>query len=449
MSSGQAGKRTAIETLQEFSVPLLAGVLIAILWANIDPHGYHATMEFEWFGKGSHINLHFFANEVLMVFFFGIAAKEITEACLPGGALNPPSKAVNPLMGTIGGVVGPVGTYFLMIWVLDAPDLMKGWGIPTTTDIALAWLVARLIFGAKHPAVSFLLLLAVADDAIGLAIIAIFYPSPTHPTEPMYLALVAVGMAAAYVLKRRDVKNFWPYVVFGGGISWSGFYLAHLHPALALVPIVPFMPNRGLDEGLFKEGADGHVYTDTLNRFEHFFKSPVDFGLLTFGLANAGVSFASMGPATWSVLVALLVGKTIGITGFAVLGDKLGFRLPKGMDIRSLVIASLVAGLGLTVALFVAGAAFSPQPKLMGAAKMGALLSSLAAPLAIALGKLLAVERQDTVPLGEPEPVYNPSGRPSLRSGPRSESPEGMDLGPVSAPAMEPEAPAKEGTSAG
>ncbi len=440
MSGHATGKRTALETLQEFSVPLLAGVLLAILWANVDHHGYHEAVEHEWFGAGTHLNLHFFANEVLMVFFFGIASKEITEACLPGGALNPPRKAVNPLMGTIGGVAGPVGVYFLMVMVLGADAAVKnGWGIPTATDIALAWLVARLVFGARHPAVSFLLLLAVADDALGLAIIAVFYPDPAHPTEPIYLGLVLLGMAVGYVLKKKDVQSFWPYVLVGGGISWTGLYLAHLHPALALVPVVPFMPNRGQDEGLFEEGTHGPIYSDTLNKFEHFFKAPVDFGLLTFGLANAGVPFTSMGDATWSVLAALLIGKTVGITAFAMLGHKLGFSLPKGMDFRTVVIAGLVAGLGLTVALFVAGAAFT-EPGLQGAAKMGALLSSLAAPLAIVLGKLLNVKRQDTVLEGEPQPVINPSGRPSLRSGPMSDNPDAeMDLGPTSSPALEPE----------
>src|SRR5690606_29817358 len=137
----------------------------------------------------------------------------------------------------------------------------------------------------RHPAVSFLLLLAVADDALGLAIIAIFYPDPLHPTEPIFLGLIALGMVLAYALRKKDVQNFWPYVLVGGGVSWAGLYFAHLHPALALVPIVPFMPNRGMDEGLFEEGTHGAIYTDTLNKFEHFFKAPVDFGLLTFGLA--------------------------------------------------------------------------------------------------------------------------------------------------------------------
>lgn len=384
-----------LDFLQEFSVPLQVGVLVALLWANLSPESYEATIHWSPFGHHSPLNLHFFANEILMVFFFGVAAKEITEAALPGGALNPPRKAINPLMGTVGGIVGPVGVYFLTAYLLGADDIYGGWGIPTATDIALAWLVARMVFGAKHPAVSYLLLLAVADDAAGLAIIAIFYPDPTNPVAPAWLGLVALGMALAYGLRRAKVTSFWPYILVPGIICWVGLHSAHLHPALALVPVVPFLPNRGKDEGLFTERSSNLVFEDTLSQFEHFFKRPVDFGLLTFGLANAGVSFTSVGPATWTVLVALIVGKTVGITGMSFLAHVLGFPLPEGMDVRSLALSGVIAGVGLTVALFVAGVAFQ-DPTLQGAAKMGALLSSLAAPLALVGGKLLGVERVDT-----------------------------------------------------
>ena len=424
--SSDEGKRSFLDTLQEFSIPLLAGVVAALVWANVDAHGYHAAMHWSPLGEGSHLNLHFLANEIVMVFFFGLAAKEITEACLPGGALNPPRKAVNPLMGTLGGVLGPIGVFFLMTVLLDAPEVRRGWGVPTATDIALAWLVARLVFGARHPAVSFLLLLAVADDAIGLGIIAVFYPDPQNPVALPWLGLVAVAMAIAYGLKKRGVNPFWPYLVVAGVISWVGLFFAHLHPALALVPIVPFMPNRGADEGMFAETGKG--YRDTLNRFEHALKRPVDFALFAFGLANAGVPFASVGAATWSVLVALVVGKTLGVTAFSMVAHALGFSLPQGMRVRALVTAGLIAGMGLTVALFVSGVAFV-DPTLQGAAKMGALLSSVAAPLALVLGKLLGVNRKEKGAPGEPEPVINPSGHISLR-GQQEPPPETeMDLG--------------------
>lgn len=386
-------RRRVVQLLREFSIPLIAGVVASLVWANLDWSRYHSAMHAPLLGALPEVSFHFLVNEVLMVFFFGIAAKEITESCLPGGALFPLKRAVNPLLGTLGGVLGPIAVYLLMVWALTAPEIARGWGIPTATDIALAWLVARAVFGGRHPAVSYLLLLAVADDGVGLAIIAVFYPDPAHPTQPFWLGLVALAMGLAWILKRRGVVSPWPYLAVPGVLSWAGLALAHMHPALALVPVVPFMPHAVRDEGLFVEVRDEPTeVTDTMKRFEHAFKLPVDFGMFGFGLANAGVVFGSIGRATWAVVVALLVGKTLGVSLFATAADRLGFPLPQGMTPKIVVLAGLTAGLGLTVALFVAGAAFT-DPVLQSAAKMGALLSVAAAPLALVGGRVLRIRR--------------------------------------------------------
>ncbi len=138
MSHGSTGKRSVVETLQEFSIPLILGVLIAVVWANVDHHSYHVLNHWSPFGKDSHFNFHFIMNDLFMALFFGIAAKEIAESCLPGGDLNPPSKAINPLLGTIGGVLGPIGVYFAWVYISGDASIANGWGIPTATDIALA-----------------------------------------------------------------------------------------------------------------------------------------------------------------------------------------------------------------------------------------------------------------------------------------------------------------------
>lgn len=390
-------KRT-LNFLSEFSIPLIAGVLVALVLANANEHLYHELLETPLLGEhgkifGHTITFHFLMNDIFMVFFFGIAAVEITQAVLPGGSLNPISRAINPLLGTVGGVVGPVAVYFAMCVLFQVDDVVyKGWGIPTATDIALAWLVARLVFGNRHPAVSFLLLLAVADDAIGLGIIAIFYPDPLHPVEPVYLLLTAIGIAVAFGFRVMKVKNFWPYILIAGVLSWCGLILAHLHPALAFVFIVPFMPaGHGSHAQLF---ADENEHT-TLTGFEHSFKLPVDIGLFGFGLANAGVSLSGISEVTWIVLGSLVIGKTLGITLFSKGGSLLGFSLPEGMGFRSLLVASTIAGLGLTVALFVSQQAFSAttHPEIQGAAKMGALLSAGVAGLSIFLGWALRIKK--------------------------------------------------------
>jgi len=347
-------------------------------------------------GIAHYLSMHFLVNELFMVLFFGIAAKEIAESCLPGGALNPISRAVNPLMGTIGGVVGPVGVYLLLNLVMGEQSWQKGWGIPTATDIALAWLIARLVFGTGHPAISFLLLLAVADDGIGLMIIALFYP--TAPPVWLNVLWVLPGMAIAYGLRLKNVQNWVPYIAIGGAFSWWGLYSAHLHPALALVPIVPLLPGPKRDEGLFQDDTTT-IEVDPLNRFEHSMKGFVDFGLFFFAFANAGVEFSSLNNLTWIVFLSLLIGKTVGITFFSWGATFLGFPLPSGMKLKHLVVAGVIAGLGLTVALFVAGQAFKGpgSETLQGAAKMGALFSGAIAVLALVLGRILGVKDGDDV----------------------------------------------------
>lgn len=376
-----------LNLLREFSVPLVAGVVVALVWANLDPAGYHAfDAEPLWGG----LSFHFISNELFMTLFFGIAAVEITQSCLPGGDLNPPSRAINPLLGTLGGVVGPVLVYLGLNALVGGAELRNGWGIPTATDIALAWLAARTVFGASHPAVSYLLLLAVADDAIGLAIIALFYPDPSHPVVPAWLLLTGLGMLIAWGLRRRRINNYWPYLLLGGGLSWGGLYLAHLHPALGLVFIIPFLPHRSRErKHLFDDDPSDR---SPLAQFEHEWKVVVDFGMFMFGLANAGVEFSSIGTVTWLVLVSLLVGKTVGIFGCGLLAERLGFRLPRGMKRRDLLVAGVVAGTGFTVALFVSGSAFS-DPVIQGAAKMGAMFSLVAAVLAMLLGRVVHIRK--------------------------------------------------------
>lgn len=379
--------RQNLNLMREFSVPLIGGVITALLWVNLAPRSYQGFLFNHFIGS---LNFHFVTNDIFMVFFFGIAAVEITQSCLPGGYLNPVKKAVNPLFSTFGGVLGPALVYLTLNYFIGSDDLRRGWGIPTATDIAFAWLVARAIFGERHPAVSFLLLLAVADDGIGLAIIAFFYPGADSQVSLPWLLLTASGMLAAFALRWLKLLSYWPYVLVGGGLSWIGLFKAHLHPALALVFIVPFMPHAKLEEKhLFEEDIEDR---STLGRFEHEWKVITDLGLFMFGLANSGVVFSSVGTATWLVFFSLLIGKSGGIFFLGHVAGKLGFPLPSGMRKRDLLVAGVIAGFGFTVSLFISGEAFT-DPVVQGAAKMGALMSFAAAFISAALGKLFHIEK--------------------------------------------------------
>ncbi|MBD3269903.1 sodium:proton antiporter [Candidatus Peregrinibacteria bacterium] len=370
--------------LFENSAFLIIGTLAALIFAASDHHTYHELIHEPHGG----VTFHFIVNDVLMCFFFAIAAKEIWEAMLPGGTLSSPKKAMTPIMATVGGVAGPALLYFGLTKLFNQPDAVRGWAIPCATDIAFSYLVARLIFGKSHPAIPFLLLLAIVDDAVGLLILAVFYPTGSMDLATFSICLIgAVGFNL--LLRKFGVKNFWFFLIFAGPLAWYGFYKGGIHPALALVPLIPTLPHAKRDEGLF---AEDHK-EDALNAFEHWWKKPVELILMMFGLANAGVVLSSFGSTTSFVTAGLLVGKPVGIficTWIAV--HLLRLSLPEGMKMKDVFVVGCVAGIGFTVALFVSTVAFEPGA-LQDAAKMGALLSFAAAILSFLSAMILKVGR--------------------------------------------------------
>ena len=369
--------RQKLAVFLDHSGLLVAGTVIALAWANV------ARESYERFAHA----LHFAVNDIGMAFFFALAAKEVVEATAPGGALHSPRRSAVPLIAAVGGMAGPAAIYAVLVQALDRPELMRGWAIPVATDIAFSYLVARVIFGARHPGIPFLLLLAIADDALGLLILAVFYPTGELRLAAFAIVL-SVALTLAWWLRRRGTLSFWPYIIGAGTISWLAFYWGGVHPALALVPITPLMPRAARDAGLFVESSS----RDTLNAFEHWWKIPVQGILFFFGLVNAGVEVTSVGAGTWIVLVAILLGKPIGIVSCTALSVAAGLRRPAGVTWRDLTVLGVVAAIGFTVALFFATAAFPPG-ELLDQTKMGALLSFSAAILAVTAAFLLRVGR--------------------------------------------------------
>lgn len=358
---------------------MIAGAVTALVWANLDLESYE---------RFTH-PLHFFVNDIAMAFFFGLATKEIIEATAPGGALHSLRRAAVPVVAAVGGMAGPALLYVTMAAIVERPDIVRGWAIPCATDIAFSYLVARVVFRQSSPAIPFLLLLAIADDALGLILLAAFYPSA--PVEPLYFAgLVGIACSVALVLRARRTLTFWPYVLGAGGLSWWGFYLGGLHPALALVPVLPFVPHAKRDPGLLVEPVPR--LHDPLTEFEHWWKVPVEFILFFFALTNAGVPVASVGLVTWIVLGSLVAGKPLGIATATWLAERAGLQRPAGLRWPDLWVVGVMAGIGFTVALFFTTAAFEPGVTL-DQAKLGALLSVSAGALAIGAARALGVGR--------------------------------------------------------
>ena len=407
--------------LIEYSALLILGAVIALIWANTNAESYHNFVEFViWdhapIGHYHHghrtLTLHYLVNDVLMALFFAIAAKEVWEAViLKNGSLRG-KKAATPLFATAGGMFGPIAVYLGLAAIMGSETysaVANGWAIPTATDIAFSYLVGRLVFGAGHPAVRFLLLLAIADDAVGLIILAVFYPSAELAPEWLLLSLAAAVLGYLifnYLPRRLDRGNqersnstwvrktlgFWPYLV-AACASWYGFMASGLHPALGLLPIVPTIPHADRAFGIFS--AAEQYLTDLLNQIEHALKTPVEIILFFFGLMNAGVEFSSIGDATWLVLAGLIIGKPIGVLLFGWIAARpLGLGIPEGMRVIDLFVIGCVAAIGFTVSLFIASVAFEAGP-VQDAAKMGALFSFIAAVISLVAGRVLAVKRID------------------------------------------------------
>ncbi len=407
-----------------YSLLLIAGALIALVWANINAESYHhfvhAVLVDDFFIGEAHaegggitrtLTLHFLVNDVFMAFFFAIAAKEVWEAViLENGSLRG-KKAMTPLIATAGGMFGPIAVYLGLAAMLGVFETVhRGWAIPTATDIAFSYLVGRMVFGAGHPAIRFLLLLAIADDAAGLIILAIFYP--TGELAPIWLLLSFGAAFAVFILCNwlpryldrgnqlrptstwvRQKLSFWPYLV-ASCLSWFGFQEAGIHPALGLLPIVPTIPHADRAFGIFAEAEQ--YLTDLLNWIEHHLKYPVEIVLFFFGLLNAGVEFSAISEPTWLVLLGLIIGKPVGIFIMGWIAAKpMGLGLPDGMRMPDLFVVGVVAAIGFTVALFVASVAFPAGP-VQDAAKMGAVFSFGAAALSILAGILLRVEKVES-----------------------------------------------------
>lgn len=286
------------QVVEDYSLLLVLGAFIALIWANLSPQHYkifHDLVLLDNFFIGhAHVDaagqvhrtltLHYLVNDILMALFFAIAGKEVWEAvALKNGSLKG-RKAVTPLLATVGGMAGPVVVYLAVAALFGSTiydAVSRGWAIPTATDIAFSYLVGRIVFGAGHPAVSFLMLLAIADDAGGLIILAIFYP--TGELKPVWL-LLSLGVslfvyavfnwfprkmdeddedreATSWV---REKLSYWPYVI-AGAISWYAFQESGMHPALGLLPIIPAIPHGDSDFGFFAGREEG---SDLLNQLE-------------------------------------------------------------------------------------------------------------------------------------------------------------------------------------
>ena len=373
------GAARRISTLREFlrgealgGVVLMGAAAIALLAANSPLVGAYFTVLHVELGPLSAAH---WINDGLMALFFLLVGLEIKREMLEGQLASWPRRIL-PGAAALGGMIVPAIIYAIIN--RHDPEALRGWAIPSATDIAFAVAVLSLL-GSRIPASLkvFLTALAIIDDLGAIVIIALFY---TARLSALDLAAAAAILAVLIVLNRRGVVALWPYLALGA-LLWVFIYRSGIHSTLsgvALALLIPLRPSRNR--------ADERA-ASPLHRLEHRLHLIVPFVVVPlFGFANAGVSFSGMSPATLAepltlgVACGLVVGKLLGVFGSAGVAIKLGLaELPTNASWMQLLGVALLCGIGFTMSLFIGLLAFEAIPHLQDEIKIGILAGSIAA----------------------------------------------------------------------
>ncbi len=387
---------------------LLATAIVALVWANspfADSYArlWHAPVTL---GVGAHTStntLHFWVNDGLMVIFFFVVGLEIRRE-IHQGQLSEIRRAALPAVAALGGMVVPALVFSSFNTGLGT---QRGWAVPMATDIAFAVGVLSLLGKRVPPALRVLLLtLAIIDDIGAIIVIALFYSSGISFAG---LALGLAGVLGVWILQRLGVRRAVVYV-FPGFVLWLGCLRAGIHPTIAGVILGLMTPARAwFDERVLgpldsvrvaprEAGAPVVRLQTILHPWVAFVIMPL------FALANAGVRFRGLDlgsvevqPVMLGVVLGLVVGKPIGIVAFSFFAVRLRLASrPAGVSWRGLAVIGAVAGIGFTMAIFIAELAFAGSPVALGAAKLGVLVASATAGVvAVLAGRILLREGAD------------------------------------------------------
>jgi Na+:H+ antiporter, NhaA family len=356
---------------------LPAGGLIAVAWANMHAISYFRMAQ----------SLSFLVNDIGMAFGIAYVAQEVIEAALPGGSLHPLRRAVVPIVAGIGGIVGAIVAYFAYVHYLNEDVLLRGWPIACAGDMFFCLAIGRSIF-RRGAAVPFLLLTVLAGDIVSLTLVSRpHFAGATHAAAGV-LIVCAIGLAMAF--RRSGITSLSTYLGVPGLLSWFGCYWSGIHPALALLPILPFVPHSARDVN-----ADEHVgrlRRHAANHFEMSWRYPVQVIAFLFGLVNAGVLLHGYDTGTWAVLAASLAGRPLGILAAVGIAATAGAQLPRTLGWKEIVTIALASTPVLTFGLFLAAAVFPVGPLLMET-KIGAIGTAVGALLAFGAARLLRVGR--------------------------------------------------------
>ena len=331
-------------------------------------------------------------NYVLMTLFFFVVGLEIKRE-LTSGHLSSFKNAVTPFIAAIGGMALPAGIYLIIAGDVDA----NGWGVPVATDIALAvGLLALVGTSAVASLRSFLLALAVIDDIGAILIIALVYSAGVSTS---WSFLAAITAAVIYLLNKFGVKSTYVYILFGIAL-WYCMYKSGVHPTLAGVILGLMTPNILKENSKLHDSEDNQVSViEWLEERIHPWSSFIIVPLFAF--ANTGVVITSdsindaiNSPIAWGIFAGLVIGKPIGVLASVFIARKINLgQYPQGAKNVDILATGSAAGIGFTVAIFIANLAFS-DPAIQDLAIFAVIIASLvSALLSVLLFKLVSKKR--------------------------------------------------------
>jgi len=356
---------------------LVSAAILALVLANSPlAHlygrflGLELTVMVEGFGVSKPLLL--WVNDGLMAVFFLLVGLELKREVIEG-QLSSADQIVLPALAAIGGLIVPAAIY----WFInrDNPQGIKGWAIPTATDIAFALAILTLL-GSRVPASLkiFLTTIAIFDDLGAIVIIALFYSDDLSATS---LALAGAGIVVLFVLNRMGVKSLAAYLIIGIFI-WLFVLKSGVHATLAGIVVAIFIPLKGGDD----HSPSRHL--------EHILHPWVAYGILpVFAFGNAGLPLAGVGmdavvgTVSTGIFLGLFFGKQIGVFGMTALVIGLGIsKKPEGSSWAMLYGIALLCGVGFTMSLFIGSLAFEHGGfSQVAALKVGVIAGSVASAL--------------------------------------------------------------------
>lgn len=358
---------------------LLAAAAVGFGWANSPLRETYAALSALQLGPAAlHLDLPLatWAADGLLAVFFFVVGVELKHELVSGG-LRKPKQAAVPVVAAVCGMAVPAILFSVLVVALGEPAALRGWAIPTATDIAFA-LAVLAVFGRGLPRAlrTFLLTLAVVDDLLAIIVIAIFYTEAIHPLA----LLAAVALIAVFGWLARAARLRWWLLIPVAGLAWGFMHASGVHATIAGVLL-------GLTVPAVARAGEREPRTHRLDEAVRPWSSGLALPLFAFFSAGVTVVGGNLAGADWPVLVAvlagLLVGKVVGVMGGTALVTRLTpLRLPDGIGLRDLLPVGFLCGIGFTVSLLVTELSFDDDAHLV-AAKVGILVASL---LAAALG---------------------------------------------------------------